>query len=227
MPSFADTRSRPQPRSGRQRSRSNISDRPRCQDSPRSRSLTCWSWSRIPAMRTRICRPWKAVATCSGCESPSSRSTGCSAQLTKMCTTMSSRAARRRSGATSVFCYAATPPFGRSLKHALARQNWPDMNAYAAAKTELIGRDPPRVGHPDVPCEVRCVHPPAVVKRIVARLGSPERFTACIGHGPGVDGAWPYRHRTGRARIAPADSSPGYGHESGGWGVFVATEKCG
>ena len=35
----------------------------------------------------------------------------------------------------------------QGLKHALARQNWPDMNAYAAAKTELIGRDPPRVGH--------------------------------------------------------------------------------
>ncbi len=51
------------------------------------------------------------------------------------------------------------------------------------------------------------------VKRIVARFGSPERFTACIGHGPGVDGARPYQHRPGRARIAPADSSAGYGHD--------------
>ncbi len=85
---------------------------------PRSRSLICWSWSRIPAMRTRICRPWKAAATCSGCESPSSTSTGCSAQRRKMCTSMFSRAVRRRSGATSVFGtrYAATSPFGRSTK---------------------------------------------------------------------------------------------------------------
>ena len=104
-------------------------------------SISCWS-STTRTTRRRICRLSRRPATCCACASRTSTGTACCARGARTCTCTSIRRTpgdrplpalrdRLRTSSADRELYAAT-------KRRLAAQDWPTMNHYAEAKTEVI-----------------------------------------------------------------------------------------